>query len=57
MTGVLIYLGSTMIKAFSKRQMNITASTHESEFIAMKAAVQEVMGLRYILRSVFGVDD
>ena len=51
-TGVLIYLGSTMIKAFSKRQMNITASTHESEYIAMKAAVQEVMGLRYILRSL-----
>jgi len=51
-TGVLVYLGSTMIKAFSKRQLSITASTHESEFIAMKAAVQEVMGLRYILRSM-----
>jgi len=51
-TGLLVYVGSTLVSWTSKRQGCIASSTYCSEFIAMRAAVEEAMSLRYMLRSL-----
>jgi hypothetical protein len=49
-TGVLLYLNRSPILWSSKKQGSIETSTFGSEFMALKTAVDMVMGMRYTLR-------
>lgn len=49
-TGVLVYLNSTPIVWYSKKQNSIETSSFGSEFTAMKTGVEISEGLRYKLR-------
>ena len=49
-SGVLIYLNRSPIVWYSKRQNSVETSTFGSEFVALKAATELVVGLRYKLR-------
>ena len=49
-TGIFIYIQSSPIVWFSKKQTSIETSSFGSEFSAMKTAVEMVEGLRYKLR-------
>ena len=51
-TGIIAYYGSTPIFWVSKRQKVIAGSTYESEFLALKAAIDEARGLRYLIRGM-----
>ena len=51
-TGILVYVGSTLVSWTSKRQGCIASSTYCSEFIAMRSAVEEAISVRYMLRSL-----
>ena len=51
-TGVIGFYGSTPIFWFSRRQSVVAGSTYEAEFIALKLAVDEIRGVRYLLRSM-----
>ena len=50
--GFMLYMGSTLVKAKSKRQGSIASSTYVSEIHAGRTAAEEVMDLRYLLRSL-----
>ena len=43
MTGMIIFVGRTLVFALAQRQGAIETSTYSSEFTAMKNAVEEVM--------------
>ena len=47
-------INQTPIASFSKRQSQVETSTHGSEFMAARQATEQIMDLRYTLRS-FGV--
>ena len=49
-TGLLSLIGSAPVNYMSKRQGCIATSTYCAEFIAMRAAVEEAISLRYMLR-------
>jgi hypothetical protein len=49
-TGVLIYLNKSPIVWYTKKQNSVETSTFGSEFMALKAAVELIKGLRYKLR-------
>jgi hypothetical protein len=49
-TGVLLYLNRSPILWYSKKQGSVETSTFGSEFMALKTAVDMVMGRRYKLR-------
>ena len=49
-TGFIIFVNRSPITWFSKRQNTIESSAFSSEFIAMKACVEEISALRYKLR-------
>ena len=49
-TGVLIFLNSSPILWYSKKQTSIETSSFGSEFSAMKTAMELIEGLRYKLR-------
>jgi hypothetical protein len=49
-TGVLILLNRAPIIWYSKRQPGVETSTHGSEFMAMKIAVELIEALRYKMR-------
>ena len=49
-TGFLVYLNSSLIFWFSKKQNSVESSTFGSEFIAMKQCCEYIRGLRYKLR-------
>jgi len=51
-TGAIIYLGSAPIKWMSRRQKSVSTSTYESEYYAMRIVTEEVVGMRYMLRSI-----
>lgn len=51
-TGVIIFVGRTPIQYFSKRQGSVQTSTFGAEFVALKAAVEEAIAIRYYLRSM-----
>ncbi|CAJ1948049.1 unnamed protein product [Cylindrotheca closterium] len=51
-TGLLVYVGSTLVSWTSKRQGCIASSTYCSEFIAMRAATEEAISIRYMLCSL-----
>ena len=53
-TGILIFLNRTPIILYSKRQNTVETSMIDSEFIAMKTAVEQIESLRNKLR-MFGV--
>ena len=53
-TGILIFLNRAPIIGYSKRQNTVEMSMFGSEFIAMKAVVEQIETLRYKLR-IFGV--
>jgi hypothetical protein len=46
-TGIIIFLNWAPIIWYSKRQNTVETSTFSSEFIALKAAVEVIEGLRY----------
>jgi len=48
--GVLHYINQTPIEWFSKRQNTVETATYGSEFVAAKAATEQIMDLRYSLR-------
>ena len=50
LTGVLDYVGSTLVIWKSKRQGTIASSTYAAEFSALRTATEESMSLRYMLR-------
>jgi Reverse transcriptase (RNA-dependent DNA polymerase) len=49
-TGVLIYLNKSPIIWYTKKQNSVETSTFGSEFMALKAGVELIKGLRYKLR-------
>ena len=49
-TGFIVYLNSSPIFWFSKKQGGIETSSFGSEFIAMKQCCEYIRGLRYKLR-------
>ena len=51
-TGVIGFYGSMPIFWSSKRQKVIAGSTYEAEFLALRAAIDEVRGIRYLMRSM-----
>jgi hypothetical protein len=51
-TGVLSYLNRSPILWYSKKQGSVETSTFGSEFVALKTAVDMVMGMRYKLRMI-----
>ena len=53
-TGILIFVNRAPTMWHSKRQNSVEVSTFGSEFIALKNAIELVMGLRYKLR-MFGI--
>ncbi len=53
-TGILHFVNQTPIAWFSRRQDQVETATYGSEFMAARQAVEQIMDLRYTLRS-FGV--
>jgi hypothetical protein len=53
-TGILIFLNSSPIIWYSKRQNCVETSMFGSEFVAMKIAVEQIESLQYKLR-MFGI--
>ena len=49
-TGILIFLNVAPINWFSKRQNTVESSSFGLELIALKIALEQIMGLRYKLR-------
>ena len=50
-TGIIHMLNQTPIASFSKRQAQVETSTYGSEFMAARQATEQIMDLRYTLRS------
>jgi hypothetical protein len=50
LTGLIAFVGSTPVEWFSKRQGAVASSTYQSEFSALRTAVEEAQSLRYMLR-------
>lgn len=53
-TGYIIFVGRTPVSWTARRQGSIESSTYGAEFNAMRAATQEIISIRYTLRS-FGI--
>lgn len=53
-TGIIIFVNNAPILFYSKRQNTVESSTFGSELVAMRAARDMIVGLRYKLR-MFGV--
>ena len=51
-TGILHFLNQTPIDWFSKRQAQVETATYGSEFVAARTAVEQIMDLRFTLRSL-----
>jgi len=51
-TGLILFVGRTPIKYFTKRQSTVQTSTFGAEFISLKRAVEEAITVRYYLRSM-----
>jgi hypothetical protein len=49
-TGILIFVNSTPIRWYSKRQNTVESSTYGSEFVAMRIATEMLLALRTHLR-------
>ena len=53
-TGYVIFINRAPIIWHSKRQNTVESSTFTSEFIALKACMERVIGIRFKLRT-FGI--
>jgi hypothetical protein len=53
-TGLMLFVRQTPMVWSSRRQLSVQSSTYGAEFLAAHSAVQEILSLRYFLRS-FGV--
>ena len=51
-SGILVFVGSTLVLWSAKRQGCIASSTYTAEFMAMRTATEEAMSIRYMLRSL-----
>jgi hypothetical protein len=51
-SGYIIFVNGTPLICKSKRQCNAESSTYAAEFSAMKSITEELIGLRYLLRSL-----
>ena len=51
-TGLIIFIQSTPYKWFTKRQTSTEAATFGSEFMALRVAVEQTIGLIHTLRSI-----
>ena len=49
-TAMIVFLGQTPIKWYSKRQNTVEAATYGSELVALRIAVEAALGMRYKLR-------
>ena len=54
-TGIIICIGKTPIKWYSKRQNTVESATYGSELVAARIAVELLMEIRYKLR-MMGID-
>ena len=52
-TGIIVFVGSTLVLWPSKHQECIVISTYTAEFVTMHSAVEEAILIRYILRVVW----
>ena len=50
-TGMMLFLGRTLVKHVSRRQGAIESSTYGAEFMAGRMATEELKGIRFLLRS------
>jgi len=50
LAGLIVFIGSTSVLWFSKRQGSITSSTYSAEFSALRTATEEAQSIRYMLR-------
>jgi hypothetical protein len=53
-TGIIVFLNKSPTLWYSKRQNTVESSTFGSEFVALRTAVELIIGLRYKLR-MFGI--
>jgi hypothetical protein len=51
-TGIIIFVGMTPVRWFSKRQGSIETSTYGAELAALKTAVEEAIAMLHTLRSI-----
>jgi len=51
-SGILLFVGSTVVLGKSKMQPAVQSSTFTAEFMAMRTATELIMGLRFLLRSL-----
>ena len=51
-TGLIVFVGRTPIKYYSKQQASVQTSTFGAEFVSLKKATEEAVTMRYYLRSM-----
>jgi hypothetical protein len=51
-TGILVMLNNTSIRWVSKRQKTMETSTYGSELVASRVAIELILEVRYMLRSL-----
>ena len=51
-TGILILLNNTPIRWICKRQKTVESSTYGSELVAARIAVEMILEMRYVLRTI-----
>ena len=51
-TGLIMFVGRTLILWYSKRQGSVQTSTFSEEFIALKKGVEEAITIQYYLKSM-----
>eukprot|EP00934_Nitzschia_sp_Nitz4_P007134 Nitzschia sp. Nitz4//scaffold846_size1981//130//1963//NITZ4_009307-RA/size1981-snap-gene-0.4-mRNA-1//1//CDS//3329559005//7124//frame0 len=51
-TGVLHFINQTPIEWYSKKQSTVETATYGSEFVAARTGVEQIMDLRFTLRSL-----
>jgi hypothetical protein len=49
-TGILVIIGKTPVKWYSKRQNTVESSSYGSELVALRIAVEAALDIRYELR-------
>ena len=49
-SGFLIYVNSTLVQWFSKKQSTVETSVFDAEFVATKQGIDALRGLGYMLR-------
>ena len=52
LTGLLLFLGSTLIAWMSKRQNTVETSTYGAEMVAARIATEKIISVRWSLRAM-----